>query len=200
MRPFGVNTGTPRKTWMLITAGLLAVSACAPGGIDQSDNGPWAPGVDRRALAQSVPSLEVAHRLMAANQYELALEAFTRAALEEKDLTGEILSGMGSANLGLGRLGQAEDLMRRAVTEAPDWPIAWNNLGVVLMERGNIPEAQQIFRKAFALDNGESDAIRDNLQAALEKTANYGNDEGQQQEFRLIRAGQGHYELRSDQI
>ena len=199
MRPKGVNTGTPRIFWMLITAGLLAVSACAPIPINQRDNGPYAPGVDRRA--QGVDAIEVAHRLMAAREYELALDAFTRAALEQEKLSGEILSGMGSANLGLGRLGQAEDLMRRAVKETPEWPVAWNNLGVVLMERGKTLEAEHIFRKAYALDNGESDAIRDNLRAAIEKSENYGTgNTEQEEEFRLIRAGQGYYELRSDQI
>lgn len=184
---------------MLITAGLLAVSACAPIPINQRDHGPYAPGVDRRA--QAVDSIEVAHRLMIAQEYELALDAFTRAALEQRALSGEILTGMGSANLGLGRLGQAEDLMRRAVEESPDWPVAWNNLGVVLMERGRTAEAEHIFRKAYALDNGESDAIRDNLRRALEKSENYDSEQPEQnQEYRLIRAGQGHYELRSEQI
>jgi len=76
---------------------------------------------------------------MAAQQYELALDAFTRAALNE-GLTGEILNGMGTANLGLGRLGQSEELLRRAVKAEPDWAEAWNNLGVLLMERGEISE------------------------------------------------------------
>ena len=56
----------------------------------------------------------VGHRLIAAGEYELAIKAFSRAALEH-GLTAEILSGLGSANLGLGRLGQAERCLRDAV-------------------------------------------------------------------------------------
>ena len=33
------------------------------------------------------------------------------------------------------------------------------------MERGKTAEAVQVFQRAYALDNGESDAIRDNLSA-----------------------------------
>lgn len=181
-----------------MAAGSLAVSACAPVGIVQDKTSPYAPGVDRRA--QATDNIETAHRLMTAQQYELALDAFTRAALEQRKLTPEIMSGMGTANLGLGRLGQAEDLLRRAVHDAPEWPEAWNNLGVVLMERNKHQEAEQVFQRAFALDNGESDAIRDNLRAALEITENSDTEFYQEQNYQLIRAGNGHYRLQTDQI
>ena len=118
------------------------------------------------------------------------------AALEQ-GLTPEILSSMGSANLGLGRLGQAEDLLRRAVKEEPDWPEAWNNLGVLLMERGKTAEAVQIFRKAFALDNGESASIRDNLRLALAKSENP-DTVLEEQDYKLVRRGQGEYLIRTD--
>ena len=125
---------------------------------------------------------------MQAGEYELALEAFTRAALDQ-GLTSEILTSMGTANLGLGRLGQAETLLRRAVREEPEWPEAWNNLGVLLMEQGETAEAVQVFKKAFALDDGESTSIRDNLRLALAKSEESGNTEPQGQEFKLVRRG-----------
>ena len=126
---------------------------------------------------------------------DLRSSAAARAALEQ-GLTPEILTGLGSANLGLGRLGQAEDLLRRAVAAEPDWPEAWNNLGVVLMERDKTAEAVQIFRKAFALDNGESDAIRDNLRIALAKLENPDTILDLEQEYKLVRRGTGDVLLR----
>ena len=172
-----------------------SVAACVPDRIETGDTGPFAPGVDPKGDA--VDGVEVANRLMDARQYELALDAYTRAALDQ-GLTAEILSGMGSANLGLGRLGQAESLLRQALDKKPDWPEAWNNLGVVLMEKGDTVEAEQIFRKAYALDNGQSDAIRNNLRLALAKSENTDNTIEEDQEYKLVQRGYGDYALRKD--
>ena len=170
-----------------------AVAACAPDPIGAPESGPYPPGVDLGAEVED--GVEVAHRLMAAGEYELAFDAFTRAALDD-GMSPEILTGLGSANLGLGRLGQAEEMLRRAVDEAPDWPEAWNNLGVVLMERGEVAEASEIFRRAYALDSGESDAIRDNLRLALAKLENPVNNGPQNQDFKLVRRGSGDFLIR----
>ena len=129
---------------------------------------------------------------MAAGQYELAIKSFNRAALDQ-GIDAEILSGLGSANLGLGRLGQAEQLLRRAVKENETEPEDWNNLGVVLMERGKTAEAIQIFRRAYALDNGESDAIRDNLRLALAKLENPVINDIDDNKYKLVRRGSGDY-------
>lgn len=155
------------------------------------DGGPFAPGIDPRG--QSEDGLIVGHRLMAAGEYQLALEAFTRAA-GDQGLTADVLGALGSANLALGRLGQAEPLLRRATEEAPDSPETWNNLGVVLTERGETEEAAGVFRRAFALDDGQSDAIRDNLRLALAKLDEPGYSE-QQQQYRLVRLGRGTYRI-----
>lgn len=192
MKPLGEALPTPfRKILTAITA-LAVVASCGPETPDTVS--PWAPGVDHRGQAED--GLEVGHRLMAANEYDLALEAFTRAALEH-GLTGEILSSMGTANLGMGRLGQAEILLRRAVKAEPDWPEAMNNLGVVLMEQGKYAEAEQVLRRAFALDNGESDPIRENLRLALVNLENSANTVGQNQEYELVQRGRGNVLIRS---
>ncbi|AXI45710.1 hypothetical protein C1J03_06495 [Sulfitobacter sp. SK012] len=176
----------------------LALTACSPGGFgtpgfkDEPDN-PFAPGVDLNAEAEN--GVEVGHRLIAAGQFELAIRSFNRAALDQ-GIDAEILSGLGNANLGLGRLGQAETLMRRAVARDETQPEIWNNLGVVLMERGKNAEAQQVFRKAYALDNGQSDAIRDNLRLALAKSQNSVILEGQSENYKLVRRGSADYLIR----
>ncbi len=174
----------------LAIAATAVIAACdLPGKPDPTDR-LYAPGVDLRKDAAD--GLEVGNRLLAASEHELALDAFTRAALEQ-GLTPEILTGMGTANLGLGRLGQSEELLRRAVAEAPDWPEAWNNLGVVLLEQGQYAEAEQIFRKAYALDNGESDSIRDNLRLALAKSENTGHTDAANPDYNVVRRGSSDY-------
>ena len=177
----------------LLAAVLTAASACVPDRIDVGDRGPFAPGVDPRG--ETVSGVEVGNRLMQAGEYDLAMDAFTRAALKE-GMTPEILSGMGTANLGLGRLGQAEKLLRRAVEDAPDWPAPLNNLGVVLMEQGKVLEARQLFHKAYALDNGQSDSIRDNLRLALAKSENSVTIPDQEDSYKLVRRGSGDYLVR----
>lgn len=175
----------------LLLAMILGLAACSPGGFSASKpDRVYAPGVDQRA--EAVDGVEVGHRLIAAGQYELAIKSFNRAALDH-GLDVEVLSGLGSANLGLGRLGQAETLLRRAVKEDASQPEVWNNLGVVLMERGKTVEAEQIFKKAYALDNGESDAIRDNLRLALAKSQNSGNVVLDDNDYKLVRRGGGDF-------
>jgi Flp pilus assembly protein TadD len=171
------------------TVALIALAACSsePEPIFEHD-GVYAPGPD---LSQpAVDGIEVGNRLMAAEEYELALDAFTRAALDE-GMTAEVLIGLGTANLGLGRLGQSERLLRRATEDYAERPEAWNNLGVLLMESGKVPEAQQVFRKAYALDNGESDSIRDNLRLSLEKNENFDTLPVEQEEYKLVRRSGG---------
>lgn len=187
-----------RRCGPLTAAFALAWVAvgCSPAGLSQNSSGGWAPGVDTRQTGED--PLLVGHRLMAAQEYELALDAFTRATLDH-GLTPEILSSLGSANLGLGRLGQAEKLLRRAAEQAPNWAEPHNNLGVVLMERGKTAEAVQILKRAFALNNGESDAIRDNLRLALEKFENTPHSDAQSTEnnaYKLVQQGGGSYAIR----
>ncbi|MFZ5962122.1 tetratricopeptide repeat protein [Thalassococcus sp. BH17M4-6] len=172
---------------------LIGLAACSPGGLSAPDAPVFAPRIDPDG--EAVDALLVGHRLMEAGQYELALEAFQRGAAS-RGLTGEILTALGSANLALGRLNQSEDLLRRAVKAEADWPEAWNNLGVVLIERGKTAEAAEVFRKAFALDNGQSDSIRDNLRLALAKLDNSLYDAEEEQEYKLMRRGTSTFLIR----
>ncbi len=153
------------------------------------------PGADRRG--EGVDGLLVGHRLLEANEPDLALKAYLRAA-SEQGINADVLSALGSANLALGRLGQSEQLLRRALELDPVFVPALNNLGVVLMERGKAGEARVVFQQAFALDSGQSDSIRQNLQSAIEKTeVSVYDPTVEEPKFSLVRRGQGSYVLLS---
>lgn len=176
------------------TGGLDRLLRAAP--LSSADKTGFAPGVDRQKLGAD--GLLVGHRLMAANEPELALKAYLRAA-GEIGANVDVLSAIGSANLALGRLGQAEQILRRAVDADPSFVPAQNNLGVVLMERGQISQARVVFERAFALDSGQSDAIRENLKQAIAVMNNsiYAKDEEDKPVMNLVRRGQGDYVLLS---
>lgn len=178
---------------ILVQASLafVTLAACSTGGLQPLEGEDFAP----QGLPQgekSVDGLIVGHRLMAAGQYELALDAYTRAAAEQ-GVNVDVLSAIGSANLQLGRLGQAEQILRRATELDETFPPAWNNLGVVLMEKGEFGEASRVFRVAFALDNGDSTEIRDNLRLALAKLDN--PEYSAPEEYRLVRRGPGFFQI-----
>ena len=179
---------------VVIGAALLMLAACGQGGLSTGDAARnRAPGID--AEGTGVDGLLVGHRLMEAGEYDLALRAYLRGAAEQ-GMTADVLSALGSANLKLGRLGQAERLLRRAVEEDQSSVPALNNLGVVLMEQGKNGEAARVFRTAFALDSGQSDAIRENLRLALAKVKKSAYSEPtEDKQFTLVRRGQGEYLL-----
>jgi tetratricopeptide (TPR) repeat protein len=177
---------------LLFATALLA--ACQQtGGLSGADNGPYAP-TGHPAGAASVDGLTVGHRLMAAGEYELALKAYYLAA-SEQGATVDVLSAIGSANLRLGRLGQAETRLRQAIEADETFVPAWNNLGVVLMEQGKIAEAREVFRTAFALDSGRSDDIRENLRLAIAQTENLSYSAEEPPAYSLVRRGDGEYLL-----
>jgi Flp pilus assembly protein TadD len=176
----------------LALIGLLAACGDTAGG-PSLDGNPYAPGVAR---GEAVDGLIVGHRLMAAGQYELALEAYMRAAAEQ-GVNVDTLSAIGSANLHLGRLGQAERILRRAIERDGSFVPAWNNLGVVLMEQDKVGEAVETFKRAFALDSGASAQIRDNLKLAMDRLAEPDYVSPQDENFALVRRGQGEYLLLS---
>ncbi len=174
---------------------VAATTVACSGNLDLTADGVYAPGVSGQG---DTDGLIVGHRLMAAGEYELALKAYNRAAFEQ-GLNVDTMSAIGSANLNLGRLGQAERWLRSAVEEDPSFPPAWNNLGVVLMERGKTAEASEVFRRAYAADSGNSDEIRDNLRLALTMLENSDNTVLEDyQNFNLIRRGAGDFVLMSD--
>lgn len=186
-----------RRSRYLILTIVLTLAACDnTGGFgvrDASRNLPY--GADARGTG--VDGLLVGHRLMAAGEYDLALRAYFRAA-GEQGINADVLSAIGSANLQLGRLGQAEQVLRRALDIEPEFVPALNNLGVTLMGRNKVGEARAVFQQAYALDSGETDAIRENLRLAIAKSEKDAYEEvGEEPTFSLVRRGQGEYLLLS---
>lgn len=185
--------------WAVLS--LAALAACDPFGADRLDPAfqGIAPPPGTPVLRDAVDGLIVGDRLMEAGEFELALRAYYRAAAEN-GTDAITLIAIGSASLALGRLGQAEDTLRRAVELAPDEPVAWNNLGVVLMEQGNYGEARQVFQRAFALDSGRTDSIRENLRLAIARMENsaYTPEQLEDNRFDLERLGGGRYLLVPD--
>ena len=53
-----------------------------------------------------------------------------------------------------------------------------------------------MFQRAYALDNGESDSIRDNLRFALAKTENPDNNVANTNDYKLVRRGSSDYLIR----
>lgn len=187
----------PRATLLrpagLLLVALLLIPSCGPQA-RPGENRP--PPVSRRGEAED--GLVVGHRLMEAGEYELALKAYLRAA-GEQGVTVDVLSAIGSANLSLGRLGQAEQMLRRALEIDPRFVPALNNLGVVLMERDRPGEAKIVFQEAFALDSGRSDSIRRNLQLAIAETEGRVYDDAPEEApaFQLVRRQKGQFVLLS---
>jgi tetratricopeptide (TPR) repeat protein len=175
------------STWLLV--------GCVPAS-DVSRNNTY--GVD--ASGKGVDGMTVGHRLMEAGEHELALKAYLRGA-GETGINADVLSAIGSANLALGRLGQSEKILERALELDPNFVPALNNLGVVMMEKGNTGEARVYFQKAFALDSGQTDSIRENLILAIAQSEANVYDPNQEQEksgFRLVRQEKGKFVLLSD--
>lgn len=183
------------KKWV----GALVVGLCLAGCEDQAlspiDGPKSASASQGKSQLKDIDGLLIGHHHMSTGHYELALKAYMRAA-GQQGTTADVLSALGSANLRLGRLGQSEKLLRQAIKKDQTFVPAWNNLGVVLMETGQVGEASRVFKTAFALDSGKSDEIRENLRRALAKIENPAySSEKDNKAFDLVRSGNGSYQL-----
>jgi tetratricopeptide (TPR) repeat protein len=95
----------------------LCLASCAPDErLSPIGEGPSAKNPQVSRSFSNVDGLIVGHRLMAAGEYDLALRSYYRAAADH-GINADVLTAIGSANLKLGRLGQAEDMLRRAIKQ-----------------------------------------------------------------------------------
>lgn len=174
---------------------MLAVAACEnpQGPLANTHNG-VAPPAGTRSVTEAVDGLIVGHRLMAAGEFQLALDAYTRAVADH-GLNTDVLSAIGSANMRLGRLNQAEKFLQRAVEKDPSFVPAWNNLGVTQINSGQYIKARASFQRAFALDNGDSEEIRQNLILAIQLADAASAEIPEEFNFLLVRRGNGRYLL-----
>ena len=176
----------------VMAAFLAAGCAPDPARLDFGDD--QNPVTRTGTLAEGIDGVTLGHRLMEAGEYDLAIKAYSRAALEE-GLNAEILSSIGSAHLRMGHIGPAERYLRRALDEDDRFVPAWNNLGITLYNQGELGEAREAFRVAYALDNGASTQIRDNLRLLDEELGQIVGDEPEDADFELVRRGNGMYLL-----
>ena len=184
-----------REAVVLTLCSALLLAGCVPAS-GVSRNNPY--GVDTRG--EAIDGMTVGHRLMEAGEHELALKSYLRGA-SETGINADVLSAIGSANLALGRLGQADKMLKRALELDPNFVPALNNMGVVKMEQGQTGEARVLFQRAFALDSGETDSIRENLMLAIAQSEANVYDPQQEEKkggFRLVRQEKGKFVLLSD--
>ncbi len=175
----------PTVTWAkiaLILTIALGVSACSNTPPNSADT------------KKDLDGLAAGHRMMAVGQYERALASYTNAA-GQQGLNADVLSAMGSANLKLGRLKQAQKFLEKATQEDEDFVPAWNNLGVTYTALGEFESAHQAFRAAFTLDNGTSEEIWQNLILAIENKDKQQKAAPVDANFRLVRRGNGRFLL-----
>lgn len=143
--------------------------------------------------ADLVDPLIVGDRLLAAGEADLALGSYLRAAGGPDGMTPTVMQAMANANIALGRLHQAERLLRDVVEAEPRNARAMNNLGVVLLELGRTGEAERVFRTAFALQ--PSPEIRDNLRVSRAKLEDAFYPQTRDDAFTLTRRDNGSYGL-----
>lgn len=143
--------------------------------------------------AVGIDPLIVGDRLLDEGEPEAALESYLRAAAGPTGPSIRSRQAIAAANISLGRLGQAEQLLRGIIEETPRNAAARNDLGVVLSETGRTGEAYQMFRTAFALQ--PSPEIRENLRLADVRLHRPPYDDREGNAFRLTRRGNGIYDL-----
>ncbi len=133
-----------------------------------SANGPWSEYLTRRAVEFEPDNpdavLKLARVLRTFGRNEEALGLFERYhQMVPGDFQG--LAHIGSCLSAMGRLGEAESYLRRALAGAGD-PITHFNLGLLLVTTGRVAEGIREYERALERDPMYSDA-RGNLAAAL---------------------------------
>lgn len=102
-----------------------------------------------------------------AENYLRAAE-FYESSLRVSKKQPEVLFKYGTSLWFLDRWAESIPLLEHYVSLVPEDPRGWNNLGVVLREKGEVTKAIECYRKALKL-NPEMEAARTNLETAMKK-------------------------------
>lgn len=102
-------------------------------------------------------------------RFDEALDAYRRARELEKTYP-PLLSNMAALYLQTGRPDLGVDRLRELVTVDPSNALAWNNLGLALVQSGRLEEAGEPFQKASELDP-ENRRFQDNFELWKRKMA-----------------------------
>ena len=125
---------------------------------------------------------------------EAALDHALRAA-GHAGLTPEVVLSMARANVALGRLGQAERLLRPLAEARPADAAVQSEFGRLLLAMNRPAEAARVLRLAFSLDPDDALA-RDGLSESLARLDATGYDPSHENAFTLGHEGGGLYVLR----
>lgn len=146
--------------------------------------------------ARKSPPIGVGIKLLAANQPEMALNAFHRS-LRADGPTAAALTGAAVANVRIGRATNALRLLEAAVTVDPNSIVARNNLGVVLYDRGEYAASLSHLEHAYELTGGTDRSVADNLGIVQYALANSVSEKSEVDEanYEVIQYGHGVYRL-----
>jgi tetratricopeptide (TPR) repeat protein len=94
-----------------------------------------------------------------AENYERAAEFF-ESSLKVRDNQQEILFRYGTTLWFLDKWPDAIPYLEAYTIKVPDDPKGWNNLGVVLREKGDVKRAVECYNRALELDPGLEITLR----------------------------------------
>ncbi|WP_419804826.1 tetratricopeptide repeat protein [Terriglobus sp.] len=128
-----------------------------------------APALTTRTLdPDGPPSLELADSLTARGRYLAAIRVYGKL----QPTTPNIQNRMGVASERMLMFDQAQHCFEAALQLDPKMGDAWNNLGTVMHNRGDLGKAEKYYRKAIKLKPNNADAYQ-NLGALYYSKRNY---------------------------
>jgi len=109
--------------------------------------------------------LELSRLYIDMYRYEEALELLSRL-----QPTAETLDRSAMCLLNLGRIDEAVEKEREALSLRPDWPVAMINLAVLLAAQGELDEARGLLEQVLEIDPGNATALQniERIRKALE--------------------------------
>ncbi len=99
-----------------------------------------------------------------AGNYPVAIELYTSSLQQGADQP-DVLFRLGASYWFVGDWAEAIHPFEKYVKLVPDDPKGWNNLGVVLREKGEVKRAMECYTKALALDES-LEVVRKNMDTA----------------------------------